>query len=53
MLLNDMSADLRWAFLVGLQLDRVVFRTGSWKARSMAVLGVVVGLLWVYLRSLT
>lgn len=52
MLLNDMSAELQRAFLVHLQLERVVFRTVSWKARSMMLLGVVVGLLWFYLRSL-
>jgi hypothetical protein len=52
MLLNDMPAELRWVFLVHLQLERVIFRTVSWKARSMALLGVAVGLLWLFLRSL-
>jgi hypothetical protein len=51
MLLNDMSAELRQAFLLRLQLERVVFRTLSWKARGMALLGVAGGLLWVYLQS--
>ena len=52
MLLNDMSAELRRAFLVHLQLERVVFRMASWKARSMALFVVAVGLLWLSLRSL-
>ena len=51
-LLNDMSAELQRAFLLRLQLERVVFRTVSWKARSMTLFGVVIGLLWFYLRSL-
>ncbi|HEV8718585.1 MAG TPA: hypothetical protein VGX03_37930 [Candidatus Binatia bacterium] len=53
MLLNDMSADLQRAFLVYLQLERVVVRTGSWKARSMALLGGAVGLLWLWAHSLS
>ena len=52
MLLNDMSVELQRAFLVRLQLERAVFPMMSWKARSMALLGVAVGLLWFSLRSL-
>lgn len=52
-LLNAMSADLQRAFLVSLQLERVVVRTVSWKARSMALRGGAVGLLWLWARSLS
>src|SRR3982074_419715 len=44
MLLNDMSAERQRAFLLHSQLERVVFRTVSWKARSMALLVAAVGL---------
>ena len=53
MLLNDMLVELRQAFLVHLHLERVIFPTVSWKARSMAFLGVAVGLLWVSLSFLS
>ena len=52
MLLNDMSVELQRAFLLRLHLERVVFPL-SWKTRSMALLGVTVGLLWVSLRFLS
>ena len=53
MLLNDMSRDLQRAFLLRLHLERVVVRTLSWKVRSMAFLGVAVGLLSVSLKFLS
>ena len=53
MLLNDMSTELQQAFLIHLQLERVVYRTVSWKMRSLAFLGVAGGLFWLWARALS